>query len=383
MKKLVMFTEESVFSGIVKTSIAELVDGLAVSLADEYQVSVICPDGNTRLSHSIGQIESISPCIKRGRIFGATFYLVDQSNWPTVGIELMNQLRAEIFHNFSCPERVLDLDYLPSKTVLTFNSSTDLAGQEGALTRYDLILADSPRLIETISQQRNLVSQIVQDKHGQGLIPGVLEEYFSPASGRLIPMGYSFEDISGKQYCKGKLCRKYGLPATACLYLTTCFDSHELGEEYIQQAFDAIAETEGYLILVSTNEDYDKILSYHPARERVLFVKDQTSLVQTARFMAGADFYIQLCSCEVDGTAPLSAALYGAIPIISSESELVECLDQGDPIIAEGNNLHEAIIKASELFKDTKALLDRQAENMIQDFSWSNQKQKYIDLYEE
>jgi hypothetical protein len=54
MKKLVMFSEESVFSGIVKTSIAELVDGLAVSLAEEYQVNVICPDGNTKLSYSVG-----------------------------------------------------------------------------------------------------------------------------------------------------------------------------------------------------------------------------------------------------------------------------------------------------------------------------------------
>jgi glycogen synthase len=74
--------------------------------------------------------------------------------------------------------------------------------------------------------------------------------------------------------------------------------------------------------------------------------------------------------------------LYGAIPIVSSESELIDCLDQGDPIIAEGNNFHEAIIKASELFRDTRALLNKQAENMLQDFSWSSQKQKYIDLYE-
>ena len=46
MKKLVIFSEESILSGVIKCGIAEVVDSLANSLTSEYEVYVVCLDGN-------------------------------------------------------------------------------------------------------------------------------------------------------------------------------------------------------------------------------------------------------------------------------------------------------------------------------------------------
>jgi hypothetical protein len=47
MKKIVFFSEESIFSGNIKCGIAEVVDSLAHSLTELYEVTIICKEGNS------------------------------------------------------------------------------------------------------------------------------------------------------------------------------------------------------------------------------------------------------------------------------------------------------------------------------------------------
>ena len=46
MKKLVLFSEESLLSGNIKCGIAEVVDSLALSLVNIYDVWIICKEGS-------------------------------------------------------------------------------------------------------------------------------------------------------------------------------------------------------------------------------------------------------------------------------------------------------------------------------------------------
>jgi glycogen synthase len=205
---------------------------------------------------------------------------------------------------------------------------------------YDSIITNS----EKIAEQSGLNPIIIA--------PGILEKVFSPTYGKMLPMRYDKTDLSGKEFCSRRLHQQLHIPNDVCIYLTTCLCSHNEGEEYVLNAYRAITETNGYLIIVSENGYYEDSLSYHN-NGNILFMRNQTTLAQLAPLMAGADFYLQLCSCESDGVAPLEAAMYGTIPIVSETSELKETLT--DCAIVSHNG-EEGILEATGLYENKEAL---------------------------
>lgn len=365
MKRLAILSKESVFGGIIKSGVAEMVDGLAISLSEEYEVSVICMDGEKHLASTIGHLNKINEFVTQGRFMGISFFLIKESGWPVYALQTISELRADIFHNFDQSEYIQFFSQPHQKSILTI---TDLVAESKMYTiGYDYITTSSKKVAEQSEFNPPMV------------IPGVLEKVFGPTYGRMLPARYDKTDLSGKEFCSRRLHQQLHIPNDVCIYLTSCLCAHDEGEEYVLDAYRAITETNGYLIIVSENGYYEDSLSYYN-NGNILFMKSQTTLAHLAPLMAGADFYLQLCSCESDGVAPLEAAMYGTIPIISETSEVKEEL--ADCAIVSHNG-EEGILEAARLYENKDTLSQKRQECMNQDFSWEKQKRFYMELYEE
>jgi hypothetical protein len=66
-KKLVIFSEESVFSGLIKCGVAEVVDSLAFSLVDKYEVIVVCKEGNSNPAKKMTFFNEVAPGVLSGQ----------------------------------------------------------------------------------------------------------------------------------------------------------------------------------------------------------------------------------------------------------------------------------------------------------------------------
>jgi hypothetical protein len=56
MKKIIFYSEESLFSGNVKCGIAEVVDSLGNALTKDYEVSIVCKSGNLSMANNLTEL---------------------------------------------------------------------------------------------------------------------------------------------------------------------------------------------------------------------------------------------------------------------------------------------------------------------------------------
>ena len=57
MKKLVFLSEESIFGGYIQSGLAELVDCLATSLTDIYEVNIVCRGVEASFSSKLAKLQ--------------------------------------------------------------------------------------------------------------------------------------------------------------------------------------------------------------------------------------------------------------------------------------------------------------------------------------
>ena len=121
MRSLVFLSEESVFSGNIKCGIAEVVDSLATSLTENYNVTIVCLDGNGEAGRAAADFYEIEKGVSYAKFLKVNYFLIQRELWPQRGIELINQSKFDIFHNFYLPKIIEELNYTPSQSVFTFD----------------------------------------------------------------------------------------------------------------------------------------------------------------------------------------------------------------------------------------------------------------------
>ena len=67
LKKLTFISLESVFSGVIQSGMAEMIDSLANSLSNEYQVSILCPYGKGVLVTNAAKVTLFKKGIRYSR----------------------------------------------------------------------------------------------------------------------------------------------------------------------------------------------------------------------------------------------------------------------------------------------------------------------------
>lgn len=383
MKKLMMISHESVFAGAIKTGLAEMVDSLANSLSLDYEVYIICYDGNGIFARTATDLMDIGGGVRTCKFSKVVYYLVDPIFWRKRCLSIIKEITPDILHNFAEPDLIRTLHPKPQKMIYTFDCAEYVRGKEDFLFDYHIVTTVSKRYSNEVLSVEDDLAKTLRQTDYHGVTNGILDVVFSPEKGLMLPAKYSSVDLSGKELCRQRLHKTYGIKDNPFVCLMMGRIEKEKGIEEVISTVHDIRDNGGILIIVGTgNHTYERTLRSLKRSDGVIYINKWASPVQAAPLMAGVDFLIYPSIYEPCGLMPMTASKYGAIPIVTQTGGLVDNFNDDNAIIIGDNGLKQAIIHASKLYSDKNALSQKRKTCMEQDYSWTTRKVDYITLYE-
>lgn len=382
MKKLMFLTDESILGGCACSGVAEVVDSLANSVATDYAVTVVCPDGNSVWTRMAANLRQISEGVRTCRLFGVDYYLLRR--WPDGLSMVVENTKPDVLHNFAAPELLTTLATRPPRCIYTIDQADFMQGREDTLRLYDAVTTVSKAYAIELLERGDQLSQVLGEVNFRGITNGILASVFAPEKGLMTSAKYSADDFSGKAVCKERLCRIYGIPADKCIYLMMCRLVHDKGVDDVLKAVHTIRDSGGFLLLVGKGEkQYEEQLAKLTRDDGVLWVNRWPSAVQAVPLLAGADFYLSPSIAEPCGLMPMTACRYGCIPITTLNGGLKDNMDDEIAVIVGEDGVTGAVAKVAALYGDTDALITKRAACMERDFSWATRKAEYLEIYHE
>lgn len=383
MKKLVMLSVESVFSGRVLSGMAEMVDSMANALSKDYIVTIICPDGDSIFARTASTMRDLEDGVRTCRFSAVDYYLVNQNMWSEKVVSLVERLNPDILHNFAEPEILDMLQTRPKKAICTFDQANFVRGKEKYLSLYDSVTTSSENYAREILEAGDELSDTLSRIDFKGITAGILDVAFAPEKGLLIPNKYTADAQEGKQICKQRLLKTYGISGNPYICLMMCRLIKEKGLEQVFDSVQTIRDTGGILVVVGKGKhSYEQQLRKYRRSDGVIYIDRWASPVQAAPLAAGADFYLCPSNTEACGLMPMTASRYGAIPIVTLNGGLADNFNSDNAIIIGNDGLPEAIKKAATIYSDNELMTDKRKVCMEQDFSWTTRKAGYVELYE-
>lgn len=370
MKKVVIYTKESIFGGDVHTILAELADSLAASIVSEYQVYVVCP----LMGQSIGEKIAImkgkrNPKSLKFIKINYLFYPIDNIYWA---VKFIEDLNPDILHVIGQAEIIDKINVTPNKKVYTFSDAQTYFEKSKYLDRYDVITCPSKKIIEELNNSEIVFTPC-----------GLLLDLFSPSKGLLLARPYSASNQAGRIFCRQKLQVTYGIPKDKIIFMVT--DVREgIDVSEIIKLIPTIDSVNGFLLLAErVSQESELILEQYSDFKNFKYVKDGFGLIQIPTLFAGADFCIVNNDAELGNFIPLGSSHYGCIPILSLENpNLNDDFTEDNSIIVQDNNFDQAIIKAAQLFANKEELEKKRTEGMKFEKGWNKKKQAFIEVYE-
>lgn len=382
MKKLVIFSEESIFSGLVKCGIAEVVDSLGNSLSQQYDVNIICLDGKGSAGRAAATFQVIAEGVSKARFLQVNYYLIEKEYWPYKAIEIIDLIQPDIFHNFYEPDIITKVKNKPKRSVYTFDDISFLFGKEQLLEQYDFITTFSKGYAEEIMKYDNSVSKKLQDLKFIKISVGISDDLFTPQKGLFLPAPYDYNNQDNKEISKKRFLEKKGIQDNPCIFLVMCRLIKEKGIDQIIESIPFFKQNNSILVIIGTGDAiYEEELSKYTLEDGVLFIKNKAQIAQIPSLIAGADFYLQPSLMETGGLMPMTASLYGAIPIVSQNGGLSDNFNVNNAIIV-NSKLTDSLNQAINLYNNSDLLKEKRKIAMSQDFSWKKRKKNFIDLYE-
>lgn len=380
MKKLTFLTKESVFGGYIQTCIAELVDCLAVSLSDNYSVSIVCYGCQHSLAERFNAFRKRA-LFQKTRLMKVDYYFIEPDHWEQAFLVVEN-IQPDIVHILSAPEDIDNLITRPKQVLFTFSKAEKLINTEEFLKQYDAISSTSNPVLETAKQIEG-VKDILEEKGAVSINNGLLTDFFTPEKGILLIKSYSAQNLSGKESCKHYLEKTYGIP-TDCPIFVTGNLRRGASIKKIIDIIPTIQAIGGFLIIATkTTPEEEIILKQFKIKDRVLYLGSTINFVKLPMLLAGSDFYIQPDDITLGSFTAMAASQYGTVPIVSLKNpELADKFDDSNAIIVYNEDYESAIYSAVARPMRLMRGPDRKVTGMMRTCSWNEQKQLYIDLYE-
>ena len=340
MKNLTFYTDESVIGGHIETGVAEAVDSLAVSLAHDYNVTVVTSQGEHPMP------------IQNGKIFGVTYVSTER---PAKAIDISN---PDIFHNWGDPAILSQLSRKPQKTVYTIDKAGTVRWNQ--LCGYDAITTVSEAYAEEIRSDYPWVI---------GITNGILTEVLNPATGLLLSAKYDFQNISGKKACKKRVCQDYGLDSRRPLFLYMGRMTYEKGADIALECAEQIVRYGGQCLYIGTGS-----VDRNNLPDRCVRIRQMLHPVKCLNILAGSDFLLYPSREEPCGLMPMTACRYGTIPAVTLTGGLKDNMDDAIAVIIH-DNINNAIEKCF-------VSPPKPETGMKRDFSWKTRKAGYQEVYE-
>ena len=221
-----------------------------------------------------------------------------------------------------------------------------------------------------------------------GVINGIDQRIWNPATDTQITAQYSAEKLEGKRRCKAGLQRSFGLPQRrrVPLFGLTGRLVTQKGLDLILGAHQLLGSDAQFVFLGSGDPRYEQALVElaTSAPNRIGVQLDFTDRLEH-RLMAGADIFLMPSLYEPCGLTQMRAQRYGAPPIVRRVGGLADTVEDGVTGFAfdgyTSDAFQDAGFRALRGYAEPAKWTAMIRRGMARDFSWERSVDQYLAVY--
>lgn len=238
-----------------------------------------------------------------------------------------------------------------------------------------------------------------RDHEFVGIVNGIDDQTFDPASDKLIPHHYTVRTVrSGKTKNKLALQRELGLAEDENVMLFGIVSrlTEQKGIDLITRILPELMASRAQLVLLGTGEPrYENVFrsaaQAYPGRLSANFTYSEEL---SHRIYAASDAFLMPSLFEPCGLSQLIALRYGALPIVRETGGLKDTVVPYNRFTGEGTGFSFLFYDSGVLLEIVRSALKTYYENrrgytllqrraMEQDFSWQTSAGQYEEMYRE
>jgi len=228
-----------------------------------------------------------------------------------------------------------------------------------------------------------------------GIVNGVDDEEWQPATDRFLAANFSAGDLRGKAACRRDLLAEFGLssrdvPVIGLIGRLTA----QKGFDLVEQIGEWLAGQRLRVVILGTGERrYEEAMEElgrkYPDRISIRVAYDNAL---AHKIEAGADMFLMPSRYEPCGLNQIYSLKYGTVPIVRETGGLADTVLDADARPAAGTgftfrryeaeDLKDAIARALAAWADRKRWEAIVSRGMAMDFSWEGSAREYVSLYE-
>lgn len=352
-KHVVIVSEESVLSGHYHCGIGEVVDTMADTLRDYYDVTIITPG-----THAGGHVRST---ITLG---------VDGDEFIRQAALVINDIKPDLVHNFAAPELIGQIN-IPCRKILTFDQweASGISEHLEDAAKYDAVTTVSPSYAKEVMAAYPEAA----DLQVVGILNGISSYYYDGGDNCFTGLS---DKMKARAYYYRTICRE----DTGKVLIVMM--ARLVPEKGIQDVIDAAEDiySGGVELVVYGRGDavYEEQLKTSSDAGKIVYHKRMADYSEMCAAMRAADFYLMPSISEACGLQPMKAAKLGCVPIVRPVGGLVDNFTADNAILITGT-LTEAVWSAAAL-SDTEYTKLRKA-GMNGKWTWTDRIAPWVELY--
>jgi starch synthase len=232
--------------------------------------------------------------------------------------------------------------------------------------------------------------------HLHGIVNGIDDEEWNPATDPHLARPYSAADLSGKEANKRALMDDFGLPfdAGAAVFGIVSRLTAQKGFDLLPDVLPVVLrESDVRLVVLGSGEErYESYFQWlrdtFPTRVGIYRGYDERL---AHRIEGGSDLFLMPSRYEPCGLNQMYSLRYGTVPIVRRTGGLADTVEPFDLASRKGTGflftefrseaLLHAMREALRCWRDRSAWRRLVRNGMARDFSWNHQVARYVELY--
>ena len=295
---------------------------------------------------------------------------------------------------------VLGLAHIPNAARQLRCDSCSINFMQGALCYSDAITTVSPsyaREIKTSDYGEGL-DWVLRNRSEslQGILNGIDEPSWDPATDYQITENYSVGNMAGKAACKRALQEELGLEVRddRPLMVMVTRLTRQKGMDLVTYSLDRILSGGVQVAVLGTGDRaYEDAMNYFAGKyPGTMAARITFDSALSRRMYAGADLFLMPSLFEPCGLSQIIAMRYGTLPVVRETGGLRDTVIPYNYETGEGtgfsfanfngDEMGDAVFRGARLFWDDRDAFNRVVEQAMKtDFSWKRSAGAYMDLY--
>ena len=282
------------------------------------------------------------------------------------------------------------------KNFIEFNGCVNL--MKGAIEMSDLVSTVSPTYSNEIKQPyfAHGLHDIINRNANKlsGILNGIDIDYYNPETDKCLFKNYSINDLSGKAVCKAELQNMLSLPVredVPVIAIISRLVSHK-GLDLVRHVLENLLTQDVQVVILGKGEvayeNYFTHIAHTYQGKCATIIAYNQDL--SRKIYSGADIFLMPSKMEPCGLSQMIASRYGTVPVVRETGGLNDSIKaytgvKGNGFTFAEYNAHDmlyVINEAIRAFKDKKVWADVRNRAMTSDFSWKNQADEYLKLYD-